>query len=53
MTIQQCKYVLTIADIGSFSKAAQVLYVSQSGLSESVKALEDGTTDNQRTYEQR
>ena len=41
MTIQQCKYVLTIADIGSFSKAAQVLYVSQSGLSESVKALED------------
>ena len=41
MTIQQCKYVLTIADIGSFSKASKILYISQSGLSESVKALED------------
>ena len=40
MTLQQCKYVLTVAQEGSFSKAAKALYVSQSGLSESVKALE-------------
>ena len=41
MTLQQCKYVLSIAEVGSFTKASKRLYVSQSGLSESVKALED------------
>lgn len=41
MTLQQCKYVLTVAEIGSITKAAKQLYVSQSGLSESIKALEE------------
>lgn len=41
MTIQQCKYVLTIAEVGSISKASKQLFVSQSGISESVKALEE------------
>jgi len=40
MTIQQCKYVLEIAKRGSFSEAAKKLFVAQSGLSSSVKALE-------------
>lgn len=40
MTIQQCKYVLEIARIGSFNEAAKQLFVAQSGLSSSVKQLE-------------
>ena len=40
MTIQQCKYVLTIAQMGSFNKAAKQLFIAQSSLSGSVKALE-------------
>ena len=40
MTIQQCKYVLEIARCGSFNEAAKKLFVAQSGLSSSVKALE-------------
>lgn len=40
MTIQQCKYILTIAQYGSFNKAAKQLFVAQSSLSVSVKALE-------------
>ena len=40
MTIQQCKYVLEIAKTGSFSQAAKQLFISQSSLSVSVKALE-------------
>ena len=41
MTIQQCKYVLKIADVGSFNEAAKQLFVAQSSLSSSVKALEE------------
>ncbi len=40
MTIQQCKYVLKIADTGSFSQAAKQLFISQASLSMSIKALE-------------
>lgn len=40
MTIQQCKYVLAIAKTGSFSQAANQLFVAQSSLSVSIKTLE-------------
>ncbi len=40
MTIQQCRYVLEIARLGSFSQAAKQLFVAQSSLSISVKSLE-------------
>ena len=40
MTIQQCKYVLEIAKLGSFNEASKQLFVAQSGLSSSVKQLE-------------
>ena len=40
MTIQQCKYVLKIAETGSFSEAAKQLFIAQSSLSSSVKQLE-------------
>lgn len=40
MTIQQCKYVLAILNMGSFNEAAKTLYIAQSSLSASVKALE-------------
>lgn len=41
MTIQQCKYVLEIAKTGSFNEAAKQLFVAQSGLSSSIKQLEN------------
>jgi DNA-binding transcriptional LysR family regulator len=40
MTIQQCKYILEIARIGSFSEAAKQLFIAQSSLSAAVKSLE-------------
>jgi len=40
MTIQQCKYILKIAECGSFNEAANQLFVAQSSLSVSVKSLE-------------
>lgn len=40
MTIQQCKYVLMIAQCGSFNKAAKQMFVAQSSLSVGVKTLE-------------
>ena len=40
MTVQQCNYVLKIAACGSFNEAAKELFVAQSSLSVSVKALE-------------
>lgn len=40
MTIQQCKYVLKIAECGSLNEAAKQLFVAQSSLSVSVKVLE-------------
>lgn len=40
MTIQQCKYILTIAECGSLNEAAKQLFIAQSSLSVSVKLLE-------------
>lgn len=40
MTIQQCKYILKIAECGSFNEASKQLFVAQSSLSISVKSLE-------------
>lgn len=40
MTIQQCKYVLKIAECNSFNEASKQLFVAQSSLSVSVKQLE-------------
>lgn len=41
MTLQQCKYVLKIQEVGSFSEASKQLFVAQSGLSNSIKLLEE------------
>ena len=41
MTLLQLKYISTVAKCGSFSKAAQVLYVSQPGISKMVRAVEE------------
>ncbi len=40
MTIQQLKFVITISECGSLSKAAEQLYVSQPSLSSSLRELE-------------
>ena len=40
MTIQQCKYILKIAQCGSLNEAAKQLFVAQSSLSVCVKSLE-------------
>ena len=41
MNLQTLRYVVTIEQTGSLSKASQYLYVSQSTLSRSVKELEE------------
>ncbi len=41
MTIQQCIYVTEIKNTGSFTEAAQKLFVAQSSLSNSIKQLEN------------
>lgn len=41
MQLRDIQYVLTIADEGGFSKAAERLYVSQPALSQSVQRLEE------------
>lgn len=40
MTLQQLRYAITIAEKGSFNRAAQVLYVSQPSLTSSMQELE-------------
>lgn len=40
MTLQQIKYALAIADIGSMNKAAEQMFISQPSLSSSIKELE-------------
>lgn len=40
MTIQQLKYAVTIAETGSLNKAAEILYVAQPSLTNSIKDLE-------------
>ena len=37
MTIQQLNYVITISEIGSLNKAAEVLYVTQPSLTSAVR----------------
>ena len=41
MTLVQCKYVLKIREVGTFSEAAKQLFIAQSGLSNSIKLLEE------------
>jgi DNA-binding transcriptional LysR family regulator len=41
MTLIQLKYLCTIAEEGSFSRAAEKLFVSQPALSMQIKALEE------------
>ena len=40
MTIQQLKYVITISEVGSLNKAAEVLYIAQPSLTSSLQELE-------------
>lgn len=40
MTIQQLKYMITVAETGSITEAAKVLYISQPSLSEAIKEVE-------------
>ena len=41
MTLVQLRHFVTLAELGSFVKAAKALYVTQPALSRSIKALED------------
>jgi len=41
MTLQQIHYVITIAEAGSFNKAAEILYVAQPSLTSSIRELEN------------
>lgn len=41
MTLQHLKYVIAVAEHGSFSAAAKVLYISQSTLSAAIRELEE------------
>lgn len=41
MEIRQLKYFVSIADTGRFSDASRQLYISQSAVSQQIKALED------------
>ena len=40
MTIQQIYYAITIAEAGSFNKAAETLYISQPSLTSAIQELE-------------
>ncbi|MBQ7128978.1 MAG: LysR family transcriptional regulator [Clostridia bacterium] len=40
MTLTQLNYIITIAEVGSMNKAAEVLFVAQPSLSSSIKELE-------------
>ena len=41
MRLNQFKYLIALEESGSFSKAAQVLFISQPSLSAAMKELED------------
>ena len=41
MNFQQCRYVHTISETGSFSKAAKKLFLTQPNLSASIRDLEE------------
>lgn len=40
MTLRQLKYIVTVAEAGTFSKAAKLLFLSQPSLTKSIKELE-------------
>ena len=40
MTLQQLKYTVTVAETGTFSEAAKLLFLSQPSLTKSIKELE-------------
>lgn len=40
MTLQQLNYVITISEVGSLNKAAEILYISQPSLTSSMQELE-------------
>ena len=37
MTVQQLKYILKVAEVGSITEAAKLLFISQPRLSNSIK----------------
>ena len=41
MTLQQIKYVIGVAEVGSLNKAADTLYISQPSLTSAIKDLEE------------
>ncbi len=41
MTLQQLKYIVTVAERGSISEAAKVLYLSQPSLTKAVREIEE------------
>ena len=43
MTLQQLKYMITVAEKGSITEAAKTLYISQPSLSEAIKEVEKET----------
>ena len=53
MNINQAKYILTILSEGSFSAAANKLFLSQSALSQTVHAVEQSIGGNVCVYAQR
>ena len=50
MTIQQCKYAIAIAETGSFNEAAKQLFIAQSTLSLSIKALEQELEEAKKRF---
>ena len=40
MTVQQLKYILKVAEVGSITEAAKMLFISQPSLSNSIKDTE-------------
>ena len=43
MTVQQLKYILKVAEVGSITEAAKLLFISQPSLSNSIKETEKET----------
>ena len=41
MTLQQLKYVITVAEKGTVSEAAKTLFISQPSLTNAIKELEN------------
>ena len=40
MTVQQLKYILKVAEVGSITEAAKLLFISQPSMSNSIKETE-------------